>query len=122
MRIEVNGKSVKFCNGWRGVQGGINDYNSGELLTTDSGEMYGATVYLALFPDFPHFQYAICDKLLTREELMEAERMLKARIEYERKSPQGLGALFNEPGDRRRQDNWRAPRRRVARSGQESGR
>ena len=88
MRIEVNGKSVKFCNGWRGVQGGIYDYNGGDLQTTDSGEMYGATVYLALFPDGPQFQYAICDKLLTREELVEAERIVKARIEEERQRPQ----------------------------------
>ena len=99
MRIEVNGKSVKFCNGWRGVQGGIYDYNSGDLLVNDSGEMYGATVYLALFStDFP-FQYAICDKLLTREELVEAERIVKARIVEERQPQKPLvvpeGGLIN---------------------------
>jgi hypothetical protein len=47
MQVEVNGKSVKFCNGWRGVEGGICDCNSGMLETTEKGEMYGATIYLS---------------------------------------------------------------------------
>lgn len=75
MRVEVNGKSVKFCNGWRGVEGGICDCNSGMLETTEKGEMYGATIYLST----SGFQFAICDRLLTLDELREAERLVVER-------------------------------------------
>jgi hypothetical protein len=71
-KVEVNGKSVKFCNGWRGVEGGICDCNSGTLQETEKGEMYGATIYLST----SGFQFAMCDRLLTLDELREAERQV----------------------------------------------
>jgi hypothetical protein len=85
MRVEVNDKSVKFCNSWRGVEGGIYDCNSGMLETTEKGEMYGATIYLST----SGFRFAICDSLLTVDELREAERLIanaKEREDEERMS------------------------------------
>jgi hypothetical protein len=71
--VEVNGKSVEFCNGWRGVEGGIYDYNSGVLKKLPDGRLFGATVYLSTDSGF---SFAICDELLTGEELEQAERMV----------------------------------------------
>jgi hypothetical protein len=79
MRVEVNDKSVKFCNSWRGVEGGIYDCNSGMLETTEKGDMYGATIYLST----SGFRFAICDRLLTVEELREAERLIANAKERE---------------------------------------
>jgi hypothetical protein len=94
MKVEVNGKSVKFCNGWRGVEGGICDCNSGYLETTEKGEMYGATIYLST-SSTSGFQFAICDRLLTLDELREAERLVQeaARLDdsHAGRDPRGAG-------------------------------